>query len=160
MQTRITCAVLTILITGGWAAAKDNPAGACALVQKSFEAWSAHDADKVVSFYTDDVVYEDVTFGMVARGSADLRKMVSGFFASVPDMKLEGVSCSADRKGGSVEWIFSGTDTGLYKTGKKFSVRGASRFEMRGGKFSSNKDFYDSATIMRQVGVLPAAPGQ
>jgi hypothetical protein len=44
---------------------------------------------------------------------------------------------------------------GLYKTGKKFSVRGASVYELRGGKFSGNRDYYDSASIMRQVGVLP-----
>jgi hypothetical protein len=36
-------------------------------------------------------------------------------------------------------------------------VRGASVFELRGGKFSNNRDYYDSASIMRQVGVLPAA---
>jgi ketosteroid isomerase-like protein len=45
---------------------------------------------------------------------------------------------------------------GLYKTGKKFSVRGASVFEIRGGKVYRNRDYYDSAAIMRQVGVLPA----
>lgn len=60
--------------------------------------------------------------------------------------------------GGSVEWVFSGTDVGLYKTGKKFSVRGASVYQVRGGKFSSDRDYYDAASIMRQVGMLPAAP--
>lgn len=55
---------------------------------------------------------------------------------------------------GSVEWVFSGADVGLYKTGKKFSVRGASIYERRGGKFAANRDYYDVASIMSQVGVL------
>jgi ketosteroid isomerase-like protein len=35
-------------------------------------------------------------------------------------------------------------------------VRGVSVIDMRDGKISRNLDFYDVATIMRQVGMLPA----
>lgn len=126
------------------------------LVQKQYAAWNAHDADQVASFYTDDVVYEDVAFGLKAQGRAELRKVAADFFVSIPDLKLEIVSHMETGNRGSVEWVFSGTDVGLYKTGKKFSVRGASVYELRGGKFASNRDYYDAASIMRQVGVLPA----
>jgi steroid delta-isomerase-like uncharacterized protein len=125
------------------------------MVENDFAAWNAHDADKVVAVYTADVSYEDVAFGEKAHGSAELKKMVQGFFEAVPDLKLEVVDVKSYGNYGSAEWIFSGTDKGLYKTGKKFSVRGASVFQIRGGKFSSNKDYYDSAAIMRQVGALP-----
>jgi ketosteroid isomerase-like protein len=54
--------------------------------------------------------------------------------------------------------MFSGTDKEVFKTGKKFSVRGVSVIEMRGGKIYRNVDFYDVATIMRQVGQLPTPP--
>jgi steroid delta-isomerase-like uncharacterized protein len=128
------------------------------LVQKQFAAWNAHDGSKVASYYTDDVVYEDVAFGLKAQGHAELQKMAADFFVAVPDFKLEVVSNTSMGNRGSVEWVFSGTDVGLYKTGKTFSVRGASLYELRGGKFSSNRDYYDSASIMRQVGILPTAP--
>jgi steroid delta-isomerase-like uncharacterized protein len=91
----------------------------------------------------------------VNHGRAEIRKFAAGFIEAVPDLKLEVVSSSIHNGHGAAEWVLSGTDKGLYKTGKKFSVCGASVFEMRGGKCSSNKDFYDLATIMRQVGVLP-----
>jgi Predicted ester cyclase len=107
--------------------------------------------------YTDDVIYEDVPFGLIARGHAELRKMAANFFAGVPDLKLEVVGSTSMGNRGTVEWVFSGTDVGLYKTGKKFSVLGASVYELRGGKFFANRDYYDSASIMRQVGVLPKA---
>ena len=41
--------------------------------------------------------------------------------------------------------------------GKKFSARAASVYELRGSKFSANRDYYDSASIMPQMGVLPKA---
>lgn len=157
MKPRIATAVAVILSICclGAAGARDKTAG---LVQRNFDAWNAHDPDKVASLYTDDVIYEDVPFGEVARGHAELRKMAADFFANVPDLKLEVVTSSSMGNHGSVEWVFSGTDVGLYKTRKKFSVRGASVYELRGGKFSGNRDYYDSASMMRQLGVLPKAP--
>lgn len=156
MKKQVALAVAVVLISCITAGSAPKPSGKD-LLAREFAAWSSHDPDKVVGFFTPDVDYEDVAFGLTAHGSTELRKVAAGFFVSVPDMKLELVSSSIDGDHGSVEWIFSGTDVGLFKTGKKFSVRGASRFELKGGKFSRNKDFYDVATIMRQVGALPAA---
>lgn len=154
MKPRIASAIAMMIsiCCVGAASSKDKSTD---LVQNNFAAWNAHDADRVASLYTDDVIYEDVTFGLMARGHAEMQKMAADFFASVPDLKLEVVSNTSMGNRGSVEWIFSGTDVALYKTGKKFSVRGASVYELRGGKFSGNRDYYDSASIMRQVGVLP-----
>lgn len=157
MNKRIGIAAMVVLIASCIAAGSGPKPVGTDLLAREFAAWNAHDPGKVASFYTADVEYEDVAFGLTAHGSDELRKMVAGFFTSVPDMKLEIVDSSIDGSHGSVEWIFSGTDIGLFKTGKKFSVRGASRFELKDNKFSRNKDFYDAATIMRQVGVLPAA---
>jgi steroid delta-isomerase-like uncharacterized protein len=154
MKTTIVTAIAVIicLCCLGAATSADKRAD---LVQKQFAAWNAHDPDKVASFYTEDAVYEDVAFGLKARGHKELRKMAADFLTGVPDMKLEVINSTSMGDRGSVEWVFSGTDVGLYKTGKKFSVRGASVYQVRGGKFSSNRDYYDSASIMRQVGVLP-----
>lgn len=148
------------LVCAGLVFAGHRKSGTTETIQKNFDAWNAHDADKVASFYTDDVIYEDVAFGEVAHGHDELKKLATGFFTAVPDLKLEVIDASREGDHGWVEWKFSGTDVGLYKTGKKFSVRGASLFQMRHGKFSANKDYYDSATIMRQVGLLPQSAAQ
>lgn len=118
-------------------------------------AWNSHDAEKVITIFTPDVLFEDVTFGAVNHGSAELRKFAASIFEAVPDAKFEVVNSSVDRGHGSIEWIFSGTDHGLYKTGKRFSVRGASVIDLRGGQISRELDYYDAASIMRQVGLLP-----
>ena len=119
-------------------------------------AWNSHDVEKVIPVYTEGVLYEDVTFGLVNHGSAELRKFATFFFDAVPDLKLEMVKSTIDGQHGTIEWVFSGADKGVYKTGKKFSVRGVSVIDLEEGKVSRSLDFYDSAAIMRQVGLLPS----
>ncbi len=120
-------------------------------------AWNSHDVEKLVAVFTEDVIYEDIPFGEVNHGRAELRKFAASEFEAVPDLKVELESSSIQGSHGTIEWIFSGTDKGIYKTGKKFSVRGTSIIGLKNGKISRNVDYYDAATIMRQVGQLPAA---
>jgi steroid delta-isomerase-like uncharacterized protein len=124
-------------------------------IERLFAAWNSSDAEKVVAAFSDDVVYEDVAAAHLNRGSGDVRKWVSGAFAGIDNFKLEVVGSSFHEGGGVVEWIWSGTDKGLFKTGRSFSVRGVSVIQVRKGKVSSYKEYYDFATVMRQLGLLP-----
>jgi len=126
------------------------------IVENWAAAWNSHDVQRVVSLFTDDVTYEDVTFGAVNHGSEELRKFAAFFFEAVPDMKFEVLNYSLQGNGGTIEWSFTGTDKNVYKTGKKFTVRGVTVIAVDHGKISRNLDFYDAATIMRQVGLLPS----
>ena len=126
------------------------------VIEQLFAAWNSDDPDKVVASFTEDIVYEDVAASHISRGRAEVRKWVAGAFADIENFKLEVVSSSFHNGRGVVEWVWSGTDKGLLKTGKNFSVRGVSVIEVRGGKISRYKEFYDFATVMRQLGLLPA----
>lgn len=122
--------------------------------QRWCDAWNSHDVSRVLAVFTDDVFYEDVTFGLAVHGSAELRDFAQFFFTAVPDLHLQCTTTFVAGRHGSIEWVFSGTDVGVFKTGKRFSVRGGSVIEVRGHKISRNSDYYDAATIMRQVGLL------
>lgn len=125
------------------------------VIKQLFAGWTSHDPDKVAAVFTEDAVYEDVTASHVSRGRAEVRKWAEGAFMVFEDFKMEFVSGSFANGRGFAEWIWTGTDKGLLKTGKKFSVRGVSVYELHRGKISSYKEFYDFATVMKQVGVLP-----
>lgn len=127
------------------------------LAEKWVAAWNSHDPDKIVAVFTNDVLYEDVPYGEVNHGSAELRKFAASELEAVPDLKVELAESSIQGGSGSFQWIFSGTDKGIYKTGKPFKVRGVSIIKIENGKISRNIDYYDAATIMRDVGVLPPA---
>jgi steroid delta-isomerase-like uncharacterized protein len=130
--------------------------GDTAVAEKWIAAWNSHDPDKMLPVFTDDVFYEDVAFGEVSHGRAEFRKFAVEEFEGVPDLELKLVRAAIHNGHGTIEWNFSGTDKGVYKTGKKFTVRGVSVIDVRDGKISRSLDFYDTGTIMRQVGVLPA----
>ena len=123
-------------------------------------AWSSHDIDKLLALFTDDCVYEDVTFGVVTRGKTELRGFAHGALAAVPDFKMELSSRAAADSHGAMEWVMSGTHKGdfpgLPATGKRFSVRGASIVELQAGKIRRVSDYWDAVGFMRQVGLLPA----
>ena len=155
---RVLPAVLLAALILPAAAAPPGNKGAAhpnVIAEKWIAAWNSHDPEKMLPVFTEDVFYEDVAFGEVSHGPAELRKFAAGEFAAIPDLELKLVRAEIRGGHGTIEWTFTGTDKGVYNTGKKFTVRGVSVIDVRDDKISRSLDFYDAATIMRQVGVLP-----
>ncbi len=131
-------------------------------------AWSSSDADNLLVLFTDDVFYEDVTFGAVNQGKDALRNFATGVFEAFPGISFEvkSRSVASDGKWGALEWVMRGKQTkdlpGLPATNMPFEVRGASIVEFRDAKISRCSDYWDLATYMKQVGLSqvtgPAAP--
>jgi len=124
---------------------------------------SSQEVDKLLDLFTDDVIYEDAALGVVNHGKAELREFAMNFFSSTPDVKLELASRFVAGNLGSMEWIMTGTDTGdtpaRPATGNSFSVRGATIVELEGGKIKRNTDYWDTATYLKQLGLLPSGEG-
>ena len=127
-------------------------------------AWSSsdssNDSERVLALFVEECFFEDVTFGVVARGKQELRSFVEGAFAAVPDFKYRLISRFATSQWAVIEWAMSGTHTGDFPgmpaTGKRFAaVRGSSILELESGKIRRESDYWDAATFMRQVGLLP-----
>jgi len=153
-------AILAMLAAPGNAApaqAKATTDRKAALAEQWIAAWNSRNPDQLLHIFTSDVFYEDVAFGEANHGSAELRKYAADYFEAVPDLELKLLHASIHNGHGTIEWLLTGTDKGMFKTGKRFSVRGVSVIDVREGKIFRNLDFYDAATIMRQVGLLPAA---
>lgn len=132
------------------------------LVKQYIEAENSHDVERILSLLTDDVVIEDVTFGMVMKGKEGVRQGFSGFLKSVPDFKLIAKSWIIKDGTFALEIEFGGTHLGdfpgLPATGKAFSVRGCSVGEFQNGKLKGRRDYWDSATMLRQLGIMPQSP--
>lgn len=126
------------------------------------EAWSSHDVDRIASFFTDDCSYEDVALGVENRGKEELKGFARATFAAFPDFAVEPRSLFSAGGWTATEWVMSGTHRGdlpgLAATGKSFSVRGASIMELQGGKIQRNSDYWNMASFLRQIGVMPEEP--
>ena len=130
-------------------------------IEQHWAYWSAHDMDRLLSLFTDDAVYEDVTMGAVNRGPAQLRAFGEGFFGGFPDVTFELKSSFANGSSGGAEWIMRGTHTGdlpgMPATRKRMEVSGASIFEFAGDKIRRCSDYWDMATFLKQLGLMPSA---
>lgn len=128
------------------------------------EAENSQDVDKFASFYTDDAVWEDVALGLVNRGKKEVKDYFKAMFVAFPDLKFEVESAFVAGDWGGCEWLMTGTQTsdfsGIPATGKKFSVRGVSVIQLRNGKISRNSDYYNLATLLQQVGLMPGTPSK
>ncbi len=122
--------------------------------------WSSQDVDKVVALFTDDGVYEDVQLGVVNHGKAEIKAFLNAMFNAFPDSKLELHRRFSYGTPASAEWTWSGTQTGdlsgIPATNKSASVRGTSVFELQGDKIRRCSDYWDMATFLRQIGLMPS----
>lgn len=123
-------------------------------------AWSTGDVDKLLSCFIDDCVYEDIPVGGAHQGKAAVRAYAEAVFTAFPDLKTVATETFVSGSFACVEGWTSGTHLGdfpgLPATGKRFSLRITSVAELEGGKIRRFSDYWDFATFLAQVGLLPA----
>ena len=135
-----------------------------AIAQQWLDAWNARDVERILACLTEDAVYEDVTLGAINRTPAETRQFVAAAWAAFPDLRFEQTAASVNGTHGTIEWTMIGTHRGdfgeLPATGKTFAVPGVSVVTLAGGKIRHVRDYWDFATVLRQLGVLAAPVAQ
>lgn len=131
-------------------------------VEEYAAAWSTQNVEKILSFFTEDCVYEDVALSAVNTGKQELEAFLRATFAAIPDFQIEPKAAFAAGPQRANEWVMSGTQSGPFPgipaTNRSFSVRGASIMEMEQGRIRRNTDYWSLAALLQQVGVLPQTP--
>ena len=128
--------------------------------QKQYlEAWNTRSGKQVAEWMTGDCVYEDVTLSESHKGPDDIAGFVdgiAGMFSDDYSFELAGGASTDDHY--YMEWVIKGTHNGTQgpfpATGKPFEIRGASVGSRQGGKISGNRDYWDMATFLAQVGLV------
>ena len=127
------------------------------------DAWSAHDSAAVTSFWADDGVYQDFALGERFEGVAAIRAFIEALettFSS--DYRFEPGDVVGDDEGYALEWTMIGTndradpDRGLPATGRSYRVPGVSVGRVRDGRIVGNRDYWNLADYLQQVGLMPS----
>jgi steroid delta-isomerase-like uncharacterized protein len=127
-------------------------------------AWASGDAEAILVTYTDDVVFEEVPFNLVVRGQDALRAHLENLYAAFPDIRFTATGAAfVAGEQAAVEWTATGTYTGQIEgmppgAGQTVTFRGVSILELAGGKIRVEREYYDAASLLAQLGALPA-PG-
>lgn len=117
--------------------------------------WSSHDAAGVARLYDPDCRYEDVPRGRVVQGWEGVIDFANGMFAAVPDITVKLRSVSASGSHSAREYDIEGT---YAQTGASISLPGVSIAEFRDGLIVRNSDYYDLASLLRQIGSAGPRP--
>ena len=120
--------------------------------------WSTHDVDKMLSYFTDDCVYENFARRTTYHGKDEVKAWAKASFEAIPDFKLEVTSVFVSGDWLASEWVMTGTPIGgipnLPANGKSFSVQGSTIAQLRNGKIWRNADYWDLATFLGQIGAM------
>ena len=134
------------------------------VIRTLFEAFNRGDIDRAAASVTEDFELEDLAMGQTFRGPDGLRQWLGGFRRAAPDARAELTNLIV----GEGEWAASehvgrGTNTGplagpagdVPPSGRAFELRIAEVYQLRGGRLARLRAYYDMATFMRQLGLIP-----
>ncbi len=105
------------------------------------DAFNRHDLDAIMSFFTEDCVFDmprgPAPSGAHAEGKEAVRALLATRFSGIPDVHYgdDRHFVAGDR--GTSEWLLTGTTT----AGKRIAVRGCDLFEFD-GDLVRRKDSY------------------
>lgn len=153
---------LTLASRLGLAAAQSSPTTLPPALKAWVDAWNGP-TDPAAALYTSDGVYEDVPTN-THSAPGQIAAFLAPFLKGISEVKVEPVSGFATTDWAALEYRFSAKNQGVFPgpAGKAFDVRIATIFGLSGDKISRSSDYYDDATILTQLGVMPgsgATPG-
>ncbi|WP_435134771.1 ester cyclase [Actinacidiphila sp. bgisy144] len=130
------------------------------------EAVNKHAPADVVAMMSEDVVVVDTAFGGSYTGRAAVEQLLSGMDAGLSsDYRFTVRKYLVSGSSYAFEWDLSGTNDranpamGLPGTGQAFTVPGLTIGERRDGLISENRDYWNVAALLTQLGVVPAPAG-
>jgi steroid delta-isomerase-like uncharacterized protein len=127
-------------------------------------AVNAHDVERALTFFTDDVVWEGSGIQADAVGRAAVVEVLREWFCAFPDLHfpLEDVEVfrSLDGDHALAYWTsvmtMEGPFAGFAPTGRHAKVKGVCRYELVGGRIARHTMIYDQLQVSQQLGLLPA----
>jgi ketosteroid isomerase-like protein len=119
-----------------------SPKVAAADLQAFLVAFNAHDVDAIMSFFTEDCVFDmprgPAPGGRRLVGRAQVREGIRSRFDGIPDIHYGDDRHFVCGDRGVSEWTIRGTQ----RTGERIEVRGCDLFEFADGKISRKDSFW------------------
>ena len=126
-------------------------------------AWCDHDTDRIVDLFRDECEYDDVPLGITSRGKDEIRAFIETTHRTMSEFSLALRRLVVAQSVITLESIQSGVHTGAFSaeqpTGKRYSVRMVTVMSVDDGRIARVSDYWDLATVLRQLGLFPT-PGQ
>lgn len=134
------------------------------LADKFVEVWNNGNYDELEALLDPGFV-RSVNQIPDVEGVDGMKKVMSGFRTSFPDLRLTISNEIYAENSAAVRWAFTGTNTGqgeMPPTGKSVSAWGISILHFANGKLTNEMVAYDNLSFMEQLGftMTPASDTQ
>jgi len=127
-------------------------------LREYYAAWGTGDPEKVVAFFDESSVFEDLAFDAKFEGKDGVRTFAQLTYHGAPDFKVEPTQIIVNGSSAAATWIMSGTHTGdlpnMPATGKPFKVRASSIIRIEDGKILEMLDFWNPISFQKEVGLV------
>ena len=135
------------------------------LDQEEIAAWNAHDVERAVAIFPDDVVWQDVGSPQAFPGKDAIRQYLRGWFTAFPDITITVKNRVITEEYVAAELDFVGTNNGdlqlaagapaIPATGRKVTGKGTYFVRFKNGKPVEVHTYPDAAGMLMQLGLMP-----
>ncbi len=135
------------------------------IARRLYDDWNKRDFDHLAGLLATDGEIMIVGSGTSFRGPEGARQFAQMWATAFPDgqVAIERAAASGDQV--TVEHTGRGTHTGplqspggdIPATGKSVTLQLCDVFTIESGKVKSMRSYFDSASLLTQIGVMPAA---
>lgn len=132
--------------------------------EEEIAAWNAHDVERALAVFPDEVVWHDVSSPQPFPGKDAIRQYLQGWFSAFPDIKITVKNRVITEDQVAAEIDFMGTNSGdlqlapgatIPATGKTVHGKGTYFVRFAGGKPVEVHSYPDAAGMMMQLGLMP-----
>jgi len=140
-----------------------NPAVETERIVRIFhESWDLRDPERGAAVIAEDCHFEDVARGELLRGREGYKRDYHRWREAFPDGEVKIVNVIVQNTWAVVEFVNRGTQTGplhsslgvFPPSGKRMEARYCSVMRVADGMVVEGRDYYDSASIARQLGLV------
>lgn len=132
--------------------------------EEEIAAWNAHDVDRALAVFPDEIVWLDTGSPQPLKGKDALRQYLEGWFTAFPDIKITVKNRVATEDQVASELEFVGTNSGnlqlapgaaIPATGRTVHGKGTYFVRFQNGKPVEVHSYPDLAGMMMQLGLMP-----
>ena len=128
-------------------------------VREVFDAWNAHDPDRLAKLVDQSYVAESDTIPAPVKGPDGLREFMKVYITGFPDLRLEVDQILTSGDFVVTRWTATGTHRGVLMgippTNRKSVTHGCTVGQFRNGKAIHDWIYWDVANMLQQLGVMP-----
>ena len=134
-----------------------------ALAKTFYALFNDRKLDDMTKLVAGDVTWSDTPTAQVFQGPTGFKAFVQGWLTALPDALIEIKHQVASEDAVVTEFFGRGTHSGpltspqgtIPPTGRKLDLRFCEVLRVANGKVTEGRVYYDTTTLLRQLGVSP-----